>query len=250
MPQRPVDAFITFLSVSNLERSGRFYGDRLGLELVLDQGPCRIYRVSTSAYLGICTHREDVQAQGVIVTLVTDEVDRWYRELSAAGVEIESAPAHNERFGLYHMFLRDPDGHLVELQEFLDPTWAGVRTADDLLGEARSRIRRWAPGDALREPGALLVDLRDGEDRRREGLIPGAAVIPLSVLEWRADPASPHRLEHVAGHPGPIILVCNDGYSSSLAAARLHELGRANAGDVIGGFRAWKAEGLPVDEAG
>ncbi len=244
----PTDAFITFLSVSDLEASGHFYGDLLGLELVLDQGPCRIYRVAASGFVGICTHREDVRADGVIVTLVTSEVDRWHQELSAAGVEIESGPEHNDRFGLYHMFLRDPDGHLVEVQQFLDPAWAGARTADDLLAEARSRIRRWTPEGALLEPGALLVDVRDSDDRRREGAVPGAVSIPLSVLEWRVDPASPHRLEEVAGHPGPIILICNDGYSSSLAADRLRELGRTRVGDVAGGFRAWKAGGLPVEE--
>lgn len=247
MSRPPIDAFITFLSVSDLEIAGRFYGDRLRLELVIDQGPCRIYRATATAFLGICTHRNDVQSEGVIVTLVADDIDRWYQELSDHGVDIESAPAHNERFGIYHMFLRDPDGHLVEIQQFLDPGWSGTITAEDLLTEARSKIRRWTPQEARHESGALVIDVRDSEDRRSEGSIPGAAAIPLSVLEWRADPASPYRMEYVSRHEGPIILVCNDGYSSSLAAARLRQLGHREAGDMEGGFRAWKAAGLPIE---
>jgi len=248
MPERPIDSQITFLTVSDLEASSRFYGTVLGLDLVVDQGSCRIYRVTSSAYLGICTHREDVQPQGVIVTLVSNEVDRWYDELSANGVEFESAPALNERFGIYHVFLRDPDGHLVEIQQFMDSEWAGQRTADDLLTDARGRIRRWLPVDALQaqQDGALIIDARDSGDIGNEGSIPDAIAIPLSILEWRVDPESPFRLNELVDFDGPLILVCNDGFSSSLAAARLRELGRSDVGDLVGGFRAWKLEGLPV----
>jgi rhodanese-related sulfurtransferase/catechol 2,3-dioxygenase-like lactoylglutathione lyase family enzyme len=223
MQRLPVDSQITFLTVSDLEASGHFYGTVLGLDLVVDQGSCRIYRVTSSAFLGICTHRDDVRAEGVIVTLVSDQVDRWYDELSANGVEFESAPALNERFGIYHVFLRDPDGHLVEIQQFMDSEWAGQRTADD-----------------------LLTDARDSGDIGSEGSIPEAIAIPLSLLEWRVDPESPFRLNELVDFDGPLILVCNDGFSSSLAAARLRELGRSKVGDLVGGFRAWKLEGLPV----
>lgn len=248
MERLPIGSQITFLTVADLESSSRFYGRLLGLDLVLDQGPCRIYRMTGSSFLGICTHREDVQPAGVIITIVTDHVDDWFARLSAAGARFETPPAVNERFNIYHVFLRDPDGHLVEIQQFLDPGWAGSRTADDLLTEARSTIRRWLPADAHRaqQHGALVIDVRDSDDIEREGSIPGAVAIPLSVLEWRVDPMSSFRLDEVADFDGPLILVCNDGFSSSLAAARLRELGRSEVGDLVDGFRAWKLDGLPV----
>jgi catechol 2,3-dioxygenase-like lactoylglutathione lyase family enzyme len=124
MPHPSIDSQITFMTVADLEASADFYGRVLGLHLVLDQHTCRIYRTTPSAYLGICTHREDVRAEGVIVTLVTDQVDRWFERLTRLGVEIEAAPRLNERFNIYHLFLRDPDGHLVEIQEFKDRGWA------------------------------------------------------------------------------------------------------------------------------
>lgn len=249
MPRLPVDSQITFLTVDDLDSSDAFYGKLLGLDLVLDQGPCRIYRVTATSYLGICTHREDTRAEGVIITIVTDRVDEWYQELMEAGASFDSEPALNEKFNIYHVFLRDPDGHLVEIQQFQDPQWAGPRTTEDLLTEARGRVGRWSPAVALakQQAGAVVIDVRDSGDRSREGAIPGAIAIPLSVLEWRADPTSPFRMEGLAGTEDTLILVCNDGYSSSLAAARLKELGRQSVGDVAGGFRAWKLEGLPVE---
>lgn len=249
MPARPIDSQITFVTVSDLDASGQFYGGVLGLDLVVDQGTCRIYRTTATSYLGICTHREDVSPQGIILTLVSDDVDRWYRELQEAGVTFESAPQLNDRYNIYHVFLRDPDGHLVEIQRFEDRNWAGRRSTDDLLSEARSRISRWSPGKAreAQEKGAIVIDARDSGDIEREGSIPGSVVIPLSALEWRVDPTSPFRQDEIVDAAGPLIVVCNDGYSSSLAAARLRELGRFDAGDLIGGFRAWKLDGLPVD---
>jgi rhodanese-related sulfurtransferase/catechol 2,3-dioxygenase-like lactoylglutathione lyase family enzyme len=249
MPARPIDSQITFVTVSDLDASGEFYGGVLGLDLVLDQGTCRVYRTTATSYLGICTHREDVSPQGIILTLVSDDVDRWYRELQEAGVAFESAPQHKYRYNIYHVFLRDPDGHLVEIQRFEDCNWAGRRSTDDLLSEARSRISRWSPAKAreAQEKGAIVIDARDSADIEREGSIPGSVVIPLSALEWRVDPTSPFRQDEIVDAAGPLIVVCNDGYSSSLAAARLRELGRFDAGDLIGGFRAWKLDGLPVD---
>jgi rhodanese-related sulfurtransferase/catechol 2,3-dioxygenase-like lactoylglutathione lyase family enzyme len=249
MLRPPIDGQITFLTVSDPTSSSRFYGELLGLDLVLDQGPCRIYRVTPSAYVGICTHRETVHSEGVIITIVTDQVDEWFTQLSEAGVLFESAPTRNNRFDIYHVLLRDPDGHLVEIQQFMDPIWAGRRTAEDLLVEARGKIRRWLPAEAQQAQhlGALIIDVRDSAHIAREGSIPGAIAVPLSVVEWRADPTSAHRLSDISDAEGPLILVCSDGYSSSLAAARLREIGRSEVGDVVGGFRAWKLEGLPVD---
>ncbi len=113
------DAQITFLYVEDLARSAAFYADVLGLELVRDQGACHIYRVAGRALLGLCDHREP-DPGGTIVTLVTDDVDAWAERLAGAGHEVEG-PHANERFGLYHLFVRDPDGHLVEIQRFDTP---------------------------------------------------------------------------------------------------------------------------------
>ena len=95
--------------------------------------------------------------------------------------------------------------------------------------------------------GSVLVDTRDGELRSRDGSIPGSVHVPLSVLEWRVDPTSGHQSPALAGHEDNLILICNEGYSSSLAAVRLHELGFENTTDVIGGFAAWAAADLPVE---
>jgi rhodanese-related sulfurtransferase len=122
------------------------------------------------------------------------------------------------------------------------------KTVEQLLAEARAGVRRLGPAEArdAAARGALLVDVRAPDDRLAEGAIPGALHLPLSVLEWRADPASDTYNAHVGGLERELVVVCNDGYSSSLAAARLRELGFAGATDLVGGFRAWRAEGLPV----
>jgi rhodanese-related sulfurtransferase len=121
-------------------------------------------------------------------------------------------------------------------------------TVTRLLEEARSRIRRHDPVQARAaiDEGALLIDIRCEEDRLREGTVTGSIHIPRTVLEWRADPESEWRDERVARLETTLILMCNDGYSSSLAAASLAEIGFENVGDLIGGFRAWRAAGLPT----
>ena len=122
-------------------------------------------------------------------------------------------------------------------------------TVDQLLDQARTRFRRLSPEEAAaaHAGGALLIDTRTSEQRHRDGVIPGALVIDRTVFEWRLDPASPHRIDQVTGHDVGVIVICNQGFSSSLAAASLQDLGLLNATDVIGGFQAWKAAGLPVE---
>lgn len=122
------------------------------------------------------------------------------------------------------------------------------RTVHDLLAEARSSLRRIDPfrAHAAMQAGALLIDIRSNDERAEHGSIPGSLQIPLSVLEWRVDPDSGHHDPAIGDFGAPIILICAHGYSSSLAARRLQELGFADATDVIGGFEAWNGAGLPV----
>jgi rhodanese-related sulfurtransferase len=122
------------------------------------------------------------------------------------------------------------------------------RTIDQLLDDVAERILRLEPGEAFAaaSAGALLVDIRSPDARERNGVIPGALHLPRTVLEWRVDPDSAWRNPAVGGVAHQLVLVCDQGYSSVLAAASLVELGFARAGDVIGGFDAWAAAGLPV----
>jgi rhodanese-related sulfurtransferase len=112
-----------------------------------------------------------------------------------------------------------------------------------MLAEARARIVRYSPAEAAVDGDILLVDLRSADERTRDGVIPGSKHVPRSVLEWRADPTSEWRDPELEGRR--LVLVCAEGYSSSLAAAALVELG-VDAGDLDGGFERWAAEGLPV----
>jgi rhodanese-related sulfurtransferase len=114
-------------------------------------------------------------------------------------------------------------------------------TIDELLAAAQAKLDRVAPGDLSREVanGALVVDLRPVQQRVRDGVMPGAIVIDRNVLEWRLDPASPDRIPESDAYDRRIVLVCNEGYSSSLAAVTLQELGLHRATDLIGGFQAW-----------
>lgn len=117
------DAVVTFLQVDDLDRSHGFYSELLGLDLVTDQGACRIYRVAAGGYLGVCDHAGPAVPDGVIVTLVRDDVEDFCAGLASRGVAFEKSVQHNERFGITQAFLRDPDGHLVEIQRFDDPDW-------------------------------------------------------------------------------------------------------------------------------
>jgi catechol 2,3-dioxygenase-like lactoylglutathione lyase family enzyme len=118
----PFDQFVTFLATADLEEATAFYRDTLGLELALDQGRCRIFRVSGDGFLGVC---EGVPSpDGVIVTLVATDVEARCRRLEEAGVAFERPLRHHPELDITHAFLRDPDGHLVEIQRFDDPRWA------------------------------------------------------------------------------------------------------------------------------
>ncbi len=128
---------------------------------------------------------------------------------------------------------------------------AGSKTIDQMLARARGRLRRLGPyeASAAARDGALLVDIRPQAQRAEEGEIPGALLVERNVLEWRFDPASAARLPQ-AGYGLRVIVFCSEGYTSSLAAAALQELGLRAATDLDGGFRAWAAAGLPVQPGG
>ena len=125
---------------------------------------------------------------------------------------------------------------------------AARQTVDELLRAARARLERLTARrayDAMAD-GALLVDIRSERQRDADGVVPGSLFIARNVLEWRMDPSSGHQHPSVGGLDRRVILMCNEGYQSSLAAATLQTLGFARATDVIGGFQAWRDAGLPV----
>jgi rhodanese-related sulfurtransferase len=125
------------------------------------------------------------------------------------------------------------------------------RTLDQLVEKARARVKRHEPHAALAavDGGALMIDIRDHLDRERDGIVPGSVHIPRTVLEWRLDPDSEWRNPHVGGLDQELILLCDHGCSSLLAAATLADLGFTRVSDVIGGFTAWHEARLPIAEA-
>ncbi|WP_420707599.1 rhodanese-like domain-containing protein [Streptomyces sp. NRRL S-1022] len=123
---------------------------------------------------------------------------------------------------------------------------------DELLDRVRAgyqRIEALQAHEAARSGEALLVDIRYAALRERDGLIPGAVVVERNELEWRLDPQGSHRLPEATRHDLRVVVICNEGYASSLAAASLHQLGLHRATDLVGGFQAWRAQGLPVEPA-
>ena len=123
-------------------------------------------------------------------------------------------------------------------------------TVDELLARARARLERLDPQQAAAalRAGAVLVDIRSDGQRARDGAVPGALVVARNVLEWRCDPASGYGDPRVAGrYDHPVIVMCDEGYQSSLAAVVLQDLGYRRATDLAGGFQAWRAAGLPVE---
>ncbi|WP_445633839.1 VOC family protein [Nostoc sp. DSM 114161] len=124
MPHQPqIDRQITFFYTHDLNASTEFYEQKLGFELWLDQGSCRIYSVTGSGYLGLCQASEtsilspDNQPR-VIFTLVTQQVDEWFEYLQQRGIKFEKPPTMNKKYNIYHCFLRDPSGYLIEIQRF------------------------------------------------------------------------------------------------------------------------------------
>ena len=124
----------------------------------------------------------------------------------------------------------------------------GARGIDEILAGRRRLLRRLSPAEAYDRfrDGALLVDIRPAAQRAAEGEVPGALIVERNVLEWRFDPGCEFRLPQVTGYDIEVIILCSEGYTSSLAAAALHELGLSRATDVVGGFHAWRDAGLPV----
>ena len=124
----------------------------------------------------------------------------------------------------------------------------GARTIDELLADARARLDRVTPTQAAARiaDGAVLVDIRPAAQRAREGEVPGSLVVERNVLEWRFDPAGDARLPEASGYDVDVIVLCSEGYTSSLAADALRSLGLHRATDVSGGFHAWAAAGLPT----
>jgi rhodanese-related sulfurtransferase len=125
---------------------------------------------------------------------------------------------------------------------------AGARSIDEILAAARARLARLTPeqAHAAHAAGATLIDIRPAAQRAATGEVPGSVVIERNHLEWRLDPASDARLPWATGYDLRPIVICMEGYASSLAAAALQDLGLALATDVVGGYQAWQADGLPT----
>ncbi len=125
MQHPPIDSQITFLYTHDLAQTARFYEEVLGLQLKLDQGTCRIYQISSNGYLGFCQGLQAIQSSQehphVVLSMVTRSVDEWYRHLTERNVQVEKPPTINAAFNIYHCVLRDPNGHLLEIQQFLHP---------------------------------------------------------------------------------------------------------------------------------
>ncbi|MEV5509389.1 rhodanese-like domain-containing protein [Streptomyces orinoci] len=119
---------------------------------------------------------------------------------------------------------------------------------EELLARARGALARLGPAEAaqVQAGGGLLVDIRYAALRERDGTIPGALVVERNELEWRLDPCCAHRAAEATGHGLRVVVICDEGYASSLAAVSLRQLGLYRATDLAGGFQAWRAAGLPV----
>jgi rhodanese-related sulfurtransferase len=139
--------------------------------------------------------------------------------------------------------------HLAEGRPQVPPRRpVGARTIEEVLATARARLLRLTPEEAHAAcaAGATLIDIRPAAQRGAVGEVPGSVVIERNHLEWRLDPASEARLPWVTGYELRPIVICAEGYTSSLAAAALQDLGLAEATDVVGGYQAWQAAGLPT----
>lgn len=124
MAHPPIGQQIMFLRTNDMPATAQFYEEVLGLPLALDQGHCRMYRVSGNGYIGFCTNpASPQQPSGVCFTMVTPQVDEWYEYLQERGVHFEKTPTLDPKDNVYHCFLRDPNGYLLEFQRFVDDSW-------------------------------------------------------------------------------------------------------------------------------
>jgi len=127
MPLTPLTEVITFFYTRDMQATRHFYETLLGLETVIDQDDCRIWKIGADGYLGFCERvAAPEKPEGVIFTFVTEDVDAWANKLRANGVPFDKEPALTEKYGIYNCFLRDPNGYLIEIQRFLDPDWKAV----------------------------------------------------------------------------------------------------------------------------
>ncbi|WP_443053942.1 rhodanese-like domain-containing protein [Streptomyces sp. NBC_00271] len=126
------------------------------------------------------------------------------------------------------------------------PRPVGIDTLLERVREGLDRVEAEEAYSAAQAGEALLVDIRYAALRERDGLIPGALVVERNELEWRLDPQGSHHAPEATSHDLRVVVICNEGYASSLAAVSLHQLGLHRTTDLVGGFQAWKAAGLPV----
>lgn len=117
------DSIVTFCYTRDIRETHLFYNGLLQLPMVLDQGRCRIYRVSPGGFIGFCEKEKPDPNDTVMITLVTDDVDLWFEKLKAAGHHVIKSPSMNPEFRIYHCFVKDPSGYTVEIQRFEDPRW-------------------------------------------------------------------------------------------------------------------------------
>jgi catechol 2,3-dioxygenase-like lactoylglutathione lyase family enzyme len=126
MTHPPITDSIVFTYTDDLAGSSRFLGETLGLALIVDQGPCHIYRLTPTSFLGVCNLPDRPRATaGVTITLVTSDVDGWHRYLTAKGLVYETPPRRSTRFKVYSSLFKDPNGYRIEIQSFDDPGWKG-----------------------------------------------------------------------------------------------------------------------------
>jgi catechol 2,3-dioxygenase-like lactoylglutathione lyase family enzyme len=118
-----INSSITFLKTRDLQKTTEFYAHTLGMPLVLDQGTCKIFRVGSAAFLGFCLTDNATGGNEVIITFVVNDVDEACLELEKTGIKIEVRPRYNPHYHIYQFFVRDPNGYLVEVQRFFDPSW-------------------------------------------------------------------------------------------------------------------------------
>ena len=117
----PITQQITFLPTRNLKDTVQFYNNILGFELIRDQGNCVIFKTTANAFLGFCIRKQLPEQEKVILTLITEDVDRWYVYLSGKAVFIDGQPKQNKEYGIYHFFFTDPNGYKIEIQRFDQP---------------------------------------------------------------------------------------------------------------------------------